>query len=494
MTAAQRILQGEVRITAEDATGSVFSQLESKTARLRQQVGALNNVVGRGLPASLDKLDRSMTKMGGALAGGFAVAKVGQLLGKVVETYKDFDSIVRYQRAITGMTAEQQAPFITQATHLGATTPYNDIKVLQAQLDLMQRGVKTEFVAPITEMAADYAQAMNAELPEAAKTIEGILFSTRKHIEDGNKALAVSKHTVDYAVKLAKIGGLDNEDVRELFKYAGLAGSTAGLSDESIGAMAAMMRRSNIRGDESGVAIRAIAGALVSPTQKGRAALLSMGIDWGKFLKMPDALSVNRLDLLMASTFGKKIPASMRGPLSQALSNPELLGDQATFVSTVSDILGPMFEGGKKKRAQDAEKVAKTVQQFYKLGAASVDSEGLLRAIIQAHPTLALANALFGQRQGARALAAMSDPKLFSEFFEKLKETPEGFAHQIGQERMAGFSGALQRTEGALMNLWTALGRADDLFLTQAARFTFDNGPISQVISAQLLMAKTRIK
>lgn len=467
MTEAQRILKGEVVISAEDATGSVFAQLEAKTARLRQQVGALSGVVGRGLPASLEKLDRSMSKMGAAIAGGYAVAKVSQALGKVVEIYKSFDDIVRYQRAITGMTPEQQAPFITQATHLGATTPYNDIKVLQAQLDLMQRGVKTEFVGPITEMAADYAQAMNAELPEAAKTIEGILFSTRKHIEDGNQALAVAHHTVDYAVKLAKIGGLDNEDVTQLFKYAGLSGSTAGLSDESIGAMAALMRRSNIRGDEAGVAIRSIAGSLVSPTQKGQAALLSMGIDWSKFLQMPGALSVDRLDMLMKQNLGKQIPASMRGRLAAALSNPELLGDQATFVAKLSELLGPMFAGGKRKGAQDSEKFAKTVQQFYKNAAKSVDSEGLLRAIIQAHPTLAQANALFGQKQGARALAAMSDPKLFHEFFEKLKETPEGFAHQIAVERLAGFSGALQRTEGALMNLWTALGRANDPFLTE---------------------------
>jgi len=50
-------------------------------------------------------------------------------------------------------------------------------------------------------MASDYAQAMNAELPEAAKTIEGILFSTGKHITDGNEALKVAQRSVDFAVK-----------------------------------------------------------------------------------------------------------------------------------------------------------------------------------------------------------------------------------------------------------------------------------------------------
>src|ERR1700691_2760654 len=123
MAAGQRVLQGEVRISAEDATGPTFDRLEAKTRRLRQSLGALDGIVGRGLPASLDKLDRSLGKMGGALAGGYGAAKMSQALGKIVEVYKDFDNIVRYQRAITGMTTEQQAPFISQATHLGATTP-----------------------------------------------------------------------------------------------------------------------------------------------------------------------------------------------------------------------------------------------------------------------------------------------------------------------------------------------------------------------------------
>jgi len=36
--------------------------------------------------------------------------------------------------------------------------------------------------------------------------------------------------------------------LRRFFKYGGLSGSTAGLSDETTGAMAALMRRANIRG------------------------------------------------------------------------------------------------------------------------------------------------------------------------------------------------------------------------------------------------------
>ncbi len=191
---------------------------------------------------------------------------------------------------------------------------------------------------------------------------------------------------------------------------------------------------------------------------------MSLGIDWNKYAKMPDAMSVDRLGLLMQQTFGKNIPAGMRGPLAALLADPELLGNKGEFIERVSGALGPIFGG--KLKPQDAHNLAKAVGSFYQLGTQSVNTEGLLRAIIAGHPTLAQANALFGQKQGARALAAMGDQKLFEEFVKKLRDTPEGFAHQIAVERMAGFSGALQRTEGALMNLFTALGRANDPFLT----------------------------
>lgn len=466
---AEKILQSELAIKATDRTGRAFESVSASVKRLVSDMKSLQGATARvaQIPATLHKVDHTVHKLAAAAAGTYAAGKLAQGMAHVVQTYKEFDDITRYQRAITGMSIEQQQGFIDQAIHMGGSTPFNDIKVLHAQLDLMQRGVKTEFIKPITQYAGDFAQAMNADLPEAAKTIEGILFSTQKHIQDGNEALKVARRTVDYAVKLAKIGGLDNEDITQLFKYAGFSGSMAGLSDESIGAMAAMMRRSNIRGDEAGVAIRSIAGTLVAPNRPARGALMSMGIDWNKFAKMPDALSVDRLALLIQSTYGKALPGGMRGSLGGMLGDQELLGNKGEFIEKVSGALGPLFAGkGGKIKAQDAHNIAKTVGSFYQMATQSVDSEGLLRAIMGAKPTLAQANALFGQKQGARAMAAMGNPELFGDFWTKLHETPEGFAHQIAVDRMAGFSGALQRAEGGLMNLWTALGRANDPALT----------------------------
>jgi hypothetical protein len=464
---ATKTIEAALVISGADKTGNLFEKITGKIRGLEQagkSLGSATRSLGN-IPAQFGAIDKAFHKLAGGIAATMAVHKMTAAVHQVIQVYKEFDDIVRYQRAITGMSATEQAPFIKQAIRLGGTTPFNDIKVLHAQLDLVQRGVNKEFIMPITEMAADYAQAMGAELPEAAKTIEGILFSTRKHIEDGNEALKVAKHTVDYAVKLAKIGGLDNEDIKAFFKFAGMAGSTAGLSDESMGALAALMRRANIPGAEAGTAVRAIAGKLVSPTKPGIAALLAMGIDYNKFVTMPNAFSTERLGLVIKDKFGKNIPASVRGKLAGILSNADIIGDRQAFITAASGALAPMFGGH--LHAQDAAKLAAALGSFWKLSASGVNAEGLLAAIVSSgHLTLATANALFGEKQGARALAGMRDPKLFAEFRQKLLEAPEDFAHKIAIERMAGFSGALQRTEGSLMNLWTALGRANDPFLT----------------------------
>lgn len=408
------------------------------------------------------------------VVGGLAAEKVAHAAGhgvhSVVETYKDFDDKRRYQKAILGLTDEQQKPFIDQALRMGAHTPFNDIQVLEAQLDLAQRGVDQRFIRPIVEMAADYAQAMNAQLPEAAKTIEGILFSTGKHMTDMDTALKTAQRVVDYSVKLGKIGGLDNEDIKQFFKYGGQPGSVAGFSDPVLGAMAAMMRRSNIRGDEAGVAVRSFASHLVAPTRTGVAALQSLGVDYNKFVKTPGALSPDNLDMMVATNFGRHLTQGQRKKLSDVLTDGETIGNREDFISKVTGIVGETFDKTKKGelKASDSAKIAKVAGKFWQMSLEGIDTEGLLRAVIASNPTIAQANAIFGAQQGGRFMSIGGKLEMFDDYVQRLATVTEGFAKHIGEERMAGFSGALTRAEGAVKNFETAIGRANDGWATKS--------------------------
>jgi hypothetical protein len=83
---------------------------------------------------------------------------------------------------------------------MGATTRFNDLQVLHAQTDLAQRGAKQEFIRPFVQQPAAHAAAMRTDLPEAVKTLEGIIFGTGKHIEDAGEAMATMKRVVNQSV------------------------------------------------------------------------------------------------------------------------------------------------------------------------------------------------------------------------------------------------------------------------------------------------------
>lgn len=384
---------------------------------------------------------------------------------RVLETYKDFDDIVRYQRAVMSITPEQQKPMIDQAIGLGATTKYNDLQVLHAQLDLAQRGISRDVIVPITKAAANLGMALNTDLPTAAKTLEGILFSTGDQLHDGAAAIAAANKMASYATKLSKIGGMDEEDIRQFFKYGGASGHVAGLSNESMGAIAAILRRSNIRGDEAGVATRAFAAKLVSPTSKGLGALATMGIDYSKYTKMPGGLSVDNFEKKFRQDFGKNLTKDQRARLGEIFSNDEAITDRGKFTAAVTEAVSGSFAKTKKGKlsAKDQKDIARSVGGFHKYSTESVDAEGLLRAIIAANPTLAQLNAMFTEKQGARAaILAKGGLPLFDDYYSKLKNAGDNFHVEIAEQRMAGFAGAVDRAAGAVMNFQTAVGRAND--------------------------------
>lgn len=462
-TAAQALDRGLAAIRNIDKADRLAASFDRASTAMRRT---------RGEAERLSKTPAFAAGLGAAagLAAERWAHRAAHSVGRVVETYRDFDDKRRYQKAILGLTDDQQQPFVDQALRMGAHTPFNDIQVLEAQLDLAQRGVNKDFIRPIVEMASDYAQAMGSQLPEAAKTIEGILFSTGKHMGDMGSALKEAQRAVDFSVKLAKIGGLDNEDIKQFFKYGGQPGSVAGFSDPVLGAMAAMMRRSNIRGDEAGVAVRSFAANLVSPTKKGIGALQAMGIDYNSFVRTPGALSPNNLDLMTATTFGRHLTSRQKTQLGAVMADPEKIASREDFVADVTRIVGATFDKNKRGelKAADAAKIAKMAATFWQNSLASVDTEGLLRAIIAANPSLAQANAMFGSRQGGRFMSIGGKLEMFDDYVQKLDSVGPGFASHIAEERMAGFSGALTRAEGAVKNFETAIGRANDAWATRA--------------------------
>ena len=406
------------------------------------------------------------------LGVGYLAAHTGkEEVKKIVDKYREADRSLRYQGAMAELTPEERASRFKQATTLGPEAGVNPQDILKAQEKLAGRGVKKQFVEPFTGELVNYARAMDASLEDSAKTLETIIFSTNQSIEDAATAAKVMRRQIDIAVKAAKMGGLSDEDVQLGAKFGAASAHGAGFKNETIFAIMAALSRAGYHGDEAGVATRAISSKLVSPSAKGMDALSAMGIDYNKYTKMPGGMSPNNLDSMQKRRFGKGLTKGQLSGLQEIFDNPDIVSNRGEFVAHVSAVIGETFEKNKKgkTKAQDAQKIAKLAGDFYKQAIESVDVEGLLTDILEKHPTMQQLNSLFTSQHGGKVEALSERVETFKEILNALNTLPEGFAKTIGDERMAGVAGSLDRLNSSTDSLALRIGDADAALIKWSA-------------------------
>lgn len=461
---------------ALERTGAPIKDAISHQARLRAAITATTAAIDKQAQKQErreilgQRLQRGTAIAAGVLGAG---AKVGRMSKSVIEAAAEFDTATLKQQAFQDIPkAVQDALLVPQAKKIGQETKFSNTDVLKAQIKSMQ-GLpagfgpqqKAETAVGITSAARNYAIAMEADLETSAEGIRSFLQTTNKDISTKEKAIAASTRATNIMVKAAKLGGLNDDDVQQFFKFGAGTGTAAGLSDTTLGALAATGRQGGLRGDELGVFTRAIASKLVAPTGKGLDALTAAGIDYNQFTKMPGGLSVNNLQNLSKRRFGKGFNNSQVDRLDDILDNPEIVSNREEFTKQVSEIVAESFE--KKKgggtKAQDSAKIAKMVGDFHKLSTESVDSEGLLNAIMtNPKMSIALLNAMFTDKHGGKGSILASKWAEFQtnkQALDKVGETPT-FAKDIADKIMGGFGGAVENFKGSIENFKLSIGQA----------------------------------
>lgn len=425
-----------------------------------------------------DGVGRAGGAMAGMAAAGIAGYRGKQFGGKAVVSASEFDIGIRKQREFVDIPKALQDSLLTpQAKRIGQDTQFTNLDVVKAQTKAMQ-GLPAEFDAKlraevgagIIESVKNYALVMEADLQTSAEAIRTFLQTTNKDISSKEKALAQSTRATNLLVKMAKLGGMNDEDVQQYMKYGAATGTAAGLSDTTLAALGAVGRRGGLRGDELGVFVRAISSKLVAPTRKGMDALTVAGIDYNKFTSMPGGLSVSNLEGLQKQRFGKGLTSDQRERLSDILEDGEIVGKRDEFTRQVTDILAESFgktKGGK-TRAQDQERLSKMVGDFHKLSTESVNAEGLLNAIMtNPKMSIALLNAMFTDKHGGKGSILASK---WGEFgankreLDKVEGDPD-FAKRKADEIMGGLGGSFERLKGSIENLILSIGQAHESML-----------------------------
>lgn len=443
-----------------DGAGLSVNRLAAEEARLRRDIEATTAAMTRQARVEAQHAERRQARqaIGGMLGIGAAHA-AEHFARQSFETYREFDMQRRWGKAVMGLSDEDQQDLVQQAIRGGGTTKFNDIKWLETQRELAGRGLTKDQVLGITPTAAIMAQALGGDMSEAARMIEGSMFGFDRDRSTREAATAAARRTADLQVRAAKASGMTREDLMQLYKYGATPARLGGLSEESLLAFGAMSKRSNIGGDESGVAFRALMKNLYAPTREAKVAMLAHGINFANYQKAPGRMEVAPFVSAVAQQYGVQLSRGAQAGLGRIFADPSLIGDPAKFTPAVMRYLHGQLHGNDAKSLRSIAGLANTYRNQAMSG---VDANGLLAALIPRLGNLQFANAMFGSKQGGRIAAAFNDPSTLAMLRELLTEHAEGKAQQISDERMAGFDGAVSRFEGAVKNLETAALRAWD--------------------------------
>jgi hypothetical protein len=393
---------------------------------------------------------------------------------KAIDAGKSMDFAVRRQRAFADLSeSEQNKILIPQAEKIGRETKFTNIDVVEAQTTTANRlpahMKNAETIAPLVGQMKNYAMSMKeVNMDEASQAVTGFLLSTGKDISTPEKADFEARRASNLLIRSSKLGAMGHHDLMPFVQRGLSAGNIAGLSDETMLAMGVGLKRSNISGDQAGTALRTISSKLVAPTNKGLAALATAGIDYSKYSKMPQGLSVESLEGKFKQDFGKSFTPEVREKLGEALGDSEIVGDRGRFTQAVTDAVAELFTPKKDgtMRASDRQAVAKKVGEFHKFSAESVDSEGLLRAILAKDPTLGVLNAFATDKHGNKLGLISKGFEQFERDRETLRETPGDFGDKIAATITGGLGGALDRLTGSIETAYQKIGTANAGWLT----------------------------
>ncbi len=442
-----KVLEAELRIIGVDNTGRVFDNVAGKFDKLQGALNAGGSAAakfgGAGVAAmnnvatAADRVDGILSQITKTLASGYILHKIVQLGRESEVAFAKLDDIRRMQAAAAG-TAETPPALLEQQERLGrGATRFSDLEIAKAQLAVEQSGVALERVAPIIDQAKDFAVAMDAtDLAQVAKH----LVETGEALKQvGQASPAALQHLTDLETKLHLISGMKEEFIAGAMAQGGVAATAVGLSPASIMAMIKLMSSTGVEGDAAGTTIRLLTTKLAAPGQQGIEALASMGIDYRKFVT-EGGLSPESFQAFMKRQ-GLKIKEIQPGSWAKIFADPKVMGNEEEFTKVVvAAAYGRLRDKKGKIKSSAIKTLTEDVQKYYAENVSKVDTEGLVEAMVAAHPTLEQLTALFGTLRAARSLPFLRDQVEYEQLKKQFENVPEGSPRKSRKSRKRGLA------------------------------------------------------
>lgn len=388
-----------------------------------------------------------------------------RLHGAIVDKHHDFQAAYLYQQAVLGMDAEKQKPLLNQAVRIGQDTKFTNADIVKAQTDIgakLPKDLQTpETIAAITEHTKNYALAMKVSMEEASVAMVGWMKARGYDLSSPQAAEKSARRTANQMVEFAKTTGAKHHDLVGDTKFGAAPGKAGGFSEEFSNALSAQLIRIGYEGAMAGTFVRAAAMRLSAPTRKAHAAIATAGLNFDDYVKPGVNVGKGGLEKMLQQRFGRSLNKDQSAKLDAVFDDPEVVSDRGKFIEAASEILNSTFAKKDKKgrvNAMDAERIAKTLAEFHTLSAGGVDSERLMTDLVKKGMSPAVAQYLFGDKQGGRAIAI--DPDRLQKDIENFKNVPEDRASSVAKKMQEGPQGEYTKMVGSFETFITALGEA----------------------------------
>lgn len=441
------------------AAGIPASAVPSSGYRIRPGAAAAEGTGATIIPFGI--------KGAGVLAAGYAVARAH---GAVLDQHNDFQQAYLYQQAVLGVDKEGQRPLLDQAEKIGKDTKFTNADIVKAQTDIgskLPKQMQTPgVIMGITEHTKNYALAMQVSMEEASEAIVGYMKSWGYDLSSPQAAEASARRASNYLVEFAKTTGAKHHDLIGMTKFGAAPSRVGGMSEELTNAIAAQLVRVGYEGAMAGTFSRAVATKLAVPTQQGRVAMASAGIEYGDY-RRPGSVpaTAESFALALKQKYGRGLTPAQQAAFQAIIDDPDVMNNSGAFAEKTSEFLNSNFARRTKSGKIDvkqAESLRKTLDQWYAVVSGGVDTPRLFMDLLNRPSGLspALARYLFGQEHGGRAIGL--DVNAIRRDEATYKATPENRAQVVGDKMQEGAQGEWNKLVGSVQTFGVALGEATD--------------------------------
>ena len=196
----------------------------------------------------------------------------------VIAEGRSFSDKMANVLAVSKLTTKQFKELSDEAKRIGKTTAFSASEAAGAMTELAKAGFSADKILRTTAEAMKLAGATSTDLSTAA----GVLAVQYGLFE---KQGVSAEKMVNLMVKTANASVQSFGDLSEALKTASPIASTLGISFEEVTAMIGVMAEQGFKGEQAGVAIRAMLSRLIKPSGEAAAAIERLGIDLTKVSK-----------------------------------------------------------------------------------------------------------------------------------------------------------------------------------------------------------------